>query len=204
MESMTSRARKRLSTEERRIKILAAAVRTFAADGYDNASMDRIAARAKITKPVVYDHFPSKLALFQAVLESIRDGLIAEGKSIVASDRDAEQKFRRAVDAFLQFVEQQPDAARVMLTVPRSDAGAAKLSREVQAGASAGIASLLVGFMPGSASWRRRAAAEFLKEGMHALGRWWLDNPGPSRDQLVDVVTRIAWVGLQRESQRRR
>src|SRR5262245_2026350 len=101
--------------------------------------MDRIAARAKVTKPVLYDHFPSKRALFLAVLESIRDGLIAQGRSIVATGGGPQEKFRRAVDAFLQFVEREPDAARVLLTVPCGDPRAAELSRGVQAGASAGI-----------------------------------------------------------------
>jgi AcrR family transcriptional regulator len=165
MRSMASRARKRLSAAERRVKILAAAVRAFAAEGYDETAMDRIAARAGVSKPVLYDHFPSKQALFLAVLESIRDGLLARGKAIAETDSNPQEKFRRSVDAFLQFVEQEPDAARVLLTIPRGDPRAAKVSRAVQAGASAGIARLLVSFMPGSAPWRLQAATEFLKEG---------------------------------------
>lgn len=202
--AMTSRVRKRLSAQERRAKILAAAVRAFAREGYDNTSMDVIAARAQITKPVLYDHFRSKQALFLAVLESIRDGLIAQGRQIVETESTPEQKFRRAADAFLQFVECDPDAARVLLTVPTGDAAAARLSRKVQAGASAGIAALLVAFMPGSDPWRLQAATEFLKEGLHAVGVWWLENPGPSREQLVDVIAQIAWTGLRTRERARR
>jgi AcrR family transcriptional regulator len=197
MLAMASRGRKRLSAAERRTKILTAAVRAFAAEGYDDTSMDRIAARAKVSKPVLYDHFPSKRALFLAVLESIRGTLLAHGKAIAQTEGDHQERFRRSVDAFLQFVEREPDAARVLLTVPRSDPRAAKLSREVQAGASAGIARLLVAFMPGSPPWRVQATSEFLKEGLHAIGEWWLENPGPSREELVDVVMRIAWLGFQ-------
>jgi AcrR family transcriptional regulator len=196
---MASRARKRLSAAERRAKILAAAVRAFAAEGYDDTAMDRIAARAQVSKPVLYDHFPSKLALFLAVLESIRDGLLARGKAIVETDSDPQEKLRRGVDAFLQFVEREPDAARVLLTIPRGDPGAAKVSRAVQAGASAGIARLLVSFMPGSAPWRLQAATEFLKAGLHAIGEWWLENPGPTREELVDVVMRIVWLGFHQK-----
>src|SRR5581483_8150075 len=95
--------------------------------------------RARITKPVLYDHYSSKHALFREALESIRDRLIGKGKSIVEAGGDPEHQFRLAVDAFLKFVEQEPDAARVLLRVPSGDATAAQLSREVQAGASAGI-----------------------------------------------------------------
>ena len=71
--------------------------------------MDRIAALSKVTKPVLYDHFPSKEALFLGRSSSpIRDGLIAKGKAIAEAGDGPEQKFRRAIDAFLQFVEGQP------------------------------------------------------------------------------------------------
>jgi len=196
---MKSRVRKRLSAEERRARILIAAVREFARDGYDSTKMDSIAARAEITKPVLYDHFSSKQALFMAVLKSIRDGLIAKGKTIVQEDANPEQKFRRAVDAFLQFIEQSPDAARVLLMIPAGDPVAAKLSHEIQAGASAGIAGLLADLMPDHTLWRLQGTSEFLKEGLHAVAVWWLDHPGPSREELVDIVVRIAWFGLQTE-----
>jgi AcrR family transcriptional regulator len=196
---MASRVRKRLSAVERRDVILAAAVRAFAAEGYDETSMDRIAARAKVSKPVLYDHFPSKQALFLAVLESIRDALIGRGQAIAETISDPRERFRRGVDAFLQFVEQQPDAARVLLIVPRGDPRTAQLSRKVQAGASAGIAGLLAPFMPDSSRWRLHASTEFLKEGLHAIAEWWLVNPGPSREELVDVVMRMVWNGLRQQ-----
>ena len=145
---------------------------------------------------------PSKQALFLAVLESIRDDLLARGKSIVQTGSAPRAKFRAAVDAFLQFVERDPDAARVLLMVPRGDARAAKLSRAVQASASAGIARLLVSFMPGAKPWRVQAATEFLKQGLHAVAEWWLENPGRSRADLVDVVMEVAWQGLDRKDVR--
>jgi len=200
---MASRARKRLTGEERRDKILSAAVRAFAADGYDHTSMDRIAALSKVTKPVLYDHFPSKQALFMTVLASIRDGLIANGNAIAKAGDGPELTFRRAVDAFFQFVEGRPDAARVLLTVPRGDTAATNMSREVQAGATAGIAAMLAAVMPGSASWRRQAAAAFLKEGLHATAEWWLEHPGPSREEVVELVTGLVWTGQSAKTRER-
>lgn len=194
---MNSRVRKRLSAEERRAKIIEAAVSAFARDGYDGTKMDGIAARAGITKPVLYDHFASKQALFLAVLRSIRDGLIAKGRTIARDQGSPEQKFRRSIDAFLEFVEQAPDAARVLLTVPAGDPVAAKVSSEVQAGASAGIAALLAESMPDRTSWRVQGTAEFLKAGLHAVAVWWLDHPGPLRGELVELVSDVAWRGLR-------
>lgn len=189
----------RLSAEARRARIIEAAVAAFARDGYDATKMDDIAAGAEITKPVLYDHFRSKQALFLAVLQSIRDGLIARGHTIAREDADPERRFRRSIDAFLEFVEEASDAARVLLTVPAGDPVAAQVSREVQAGASAGIVALLAEFMPNRASWQVQGTAEFLKEGLHAVAVWWLDHPGPSREEIVDIVLDTAWLGLRRQ-----
>lgn len=197
---MDSRVRKRLSAEGRRARIIEAAISAFAREGYDATKMDAIAAGAGVTKPVLYDHFPSKQALFLAVLQSIRNGLLARGQAIAQEDADPEQRFRRSVDAFLAFVEQAPDAARVLLTVPASDPVAAKVSREIQAGASTGIAALLAAFMPGRAPWHLQASAAFLKEGLHAIAVWWLDHPGPSRAEIVEIVLDTAWRGLRRQT----
>src|SRR3979411_377470 len=105
---MKSRPRKRLTLDQRRIRILAAATRIFARKGYDGASMSAIAAAAGITKPVLYDHFASKDALFETLLGSIRDDLLAKGRAIGKSDAGEELRFRAAVDAFFAFVEAQP------------------------------------------------------------------------------------------------
>jgi hypothetical protein len=131
--------------------------------------------RAQVTKPVLYDHFSSKQTLFLTVLESIRDGLIAKGRSIVEAGGDLEQRFRLSVDAFLEFVEREPEAARVLLTVPSGDAAAAKLSRKVQAGASAGLATLFHG--------GKRAVAPARRDGV--------PQGGPARCR--DKVARTSW-----------
>jgi AcrR family transcriptional regulator len=94
--------------------------------------MSRIAAAAGISKPVLYDHFPSKDAMFGTLLRSIRDELLAKGRAIGQSSASREDRFRSAIDAFFAFVETQPDAARLLLIVPHGDPVTVKLSRDVQ------------------------------------------------------------------------
>jgi AcrR family transcriptional regulator len=193
---MKSSARRRLSAEDRRATILDAAIRSFAAAGFDGTSMDAVAAKAGVTKPVIYDHFPSKAALFMSVLEAVRDDLLARGQVVANSPVDREARLRASIDAFFAFVEDEPAAARVLLVVPRGDPEAAKLSREVQEGASAGIARLLAPALPRREPWRIAVTAEFFKAGLHALAEWRLANPGPSRSDLVDTVMEITRVGM--------
>jgi AcrR family transcriptional regulator len=195
---MKSRPRKRLTLDQRRIRILAAATRIFARKGYDGASMSEIATAAGITKPVLYDHFSSKDALFDTLLRSIRDDLLAKGNAIGKSAVSEEVRFRTAVDAFFAFVEDQPDAAMILLIVPQGNPVTLKLSRAVQQGATAAISMLLKSYLPAGGTWQYEAAGEFLKEGLHALAQWWLDNPGPSRDEIVDLVMKACWTGFRK------
>ena len=191
------KSRPRLTLEQRRSRILDAATRIFARKGYDNASMDEIATAAGITKPVLYDHFASKNALFETLLRSIRDGLLAKGRAIGQSSAGDDIKFRSAVDSFFAFVEAQPEAAKILLIVPQGNPATVKLSRDVQRGATAAISQLLKSYLPAGGSWQYEAAGEFLKEGLHALAKWWLSHPGPSRDDIVDIVMAACWIGFQ-------
>jgi AcrR family transcriptional regulator len=179
------------------VKILSAAMRLFAREGYEGASMSAIAAAAGVTKPVLYDHFSSKEELFTTILRSLRDELMARGQEVERSSVCDEAKFRAAVDLFFEFVEARPDAARLLLIIPKGSRAAAALSREVQRGATMEIANLLRTLLQKRKDWEHAAVAEFLKEGLHALAIWWLENPGASRDNIVTLVMATCWSGLQ-------
>jgi TetR/AcrR family transcriptional regulator, regulator of autoinduction and epiphytic fitness len=58
-------------TDRKRAAIIAAAIEEFRAAGFDATSMDRIAARADVSKRTVYNHFPGKEALFAAILQQL-------------------------------------------------------------------------------------------------------------------------------------
>ncbi len=64
-----------MKREERVASILAAAARAFATGGYADTSMDDIAAEAGVTRLIIYRHFDSKQALYEAVLDHTRDRL---------------------------------------------------------------------------------------------------------------------------------
>ncbi|CAG9253324.1 Transcriptional regulator, TetR family [Paraburkholderia unamae] len=64
-------------TDRKRAAIVAAAIDEFLASGFDATSMDRIAARASVSKRTVYNHFASKEALFAAILCQLWDASAA-------------------------------------------------------------------------------------------------------------------------------
>jgi AcrR family transcriptional regulator len=197
-----NRAPTRISGAQRRERILDAAAEGFAARGFHATSIGEIAAAAGITKPVVYDHFPSKRELFVELMEGARDELTSRGAEIMARDAPPEERVRAAIDAFFGYVEEHPAAARVLFTAPKGEPDLFEAARAVQAEAAARIAALFAAepdLLPGVPDRERwiELSVEFLKQGMHGLAEWWGDHPRVPRGELVDAVMDLVWVGLR-------
>ena len=191
----------RLPAPERRQRILDAATQAFAVRGYDAASVGEIAAAAGITKPVLYDHFPSKRDLFVEIIEGARDELVRRGAVAMAADAPLERRIRAAVEEFFAFVEAHPEAARVLLVPPRGAPEVEAHSRRVQRDATAALTELLVAeprLLAGVRDRGRRLELwmEFIKSGMHGLAEWWAEHPEVPRTAFVDAVVDVAWSGL--------
>ena len=158
--------------------------------------MAEIATAAGITKPVLYDHFPSKRALFVSLSEAIRDEMLARGAAAIAGTADAEARFRAGIEAFFAFVAERPDAARVMFVVPRGAADLTEPAAAIQKGATDRLTLMLAAILPSSALALPEAATECLKQGLHAMAEWWAEHPEVSRDALVETAMTLAWRGL--------
>src|SRR5919206_4760388 len=104
----------RLSRDARRAQLLGAARDVFAAQGYHAAAMDDIADRAGVSKPVLYQHFPSKLELYRALLTTYADDLVDRLRSVLASTTDNEQRTRGAVSAYFDFVAGEGESFRLV------------------------------------------------------------------------------------------
>jgi AcrR family transcriptional regulator len=192
----------RIKGPERRKRILDAAAEGFATRGYHATSVGQIAEAAGITKPVIYDHFPSKRDLFVALLEQAREELLALGVEAMRADAPPKKRVRSAVEAFFSYVDAHPATARVLFTPPVGEPDLLVESQRVQADATAGIATLLAaepGLFAGARDRRRRVEmlSEFFKQGMHGLAIWSMDHPGVPRRALVDTAMALVWVGLQ-------
>ena len=74
-------------TDRKRAAIINAAIEEFLAAGFDATSMDRVAARASVSKRTVYNHFPSKEALFAAILRQLWDSSDAGEATAYSSSR---------------------------------------------------------------------------------------------------------------------
>src|SRR6516165_12707754 len=89
-------AANRLPKPARRRQLLAAAQEVFVAQGYHAAAMDDIAERAGVSKPVLYQHFPGKLELYLALLDTHCDAIIAKMRAAMSSSNDNKMRVAAA------------------------------------------------------------------------------------------------------------
>jgi AcrR family transcriptional regulator len=76
--------------------------------------MDEIADRAKVSKPVLYQHFPSKLELYLAVLDQHIDALVFAIQRAIASTSDNRNRVKATIEAYFGFIEDEGGAFRLI------------------------------------------------------------------------------------------
>jgi AcrR family transcriptional regulator len=187
--------RQRLPAAERREVIVEAAGRLFGERGYDATRLDEIAARAGVTKPIVYRHFDSKRDLYLALLERHRADL---GGFIAAmpAEGTAAERLRAVLDLWLDYVEAHSYSWKMLFRDTGGGPQVAARRREVHAEARAvlveAIASLASSPIPPR---QREPVAELISMGMAALVLWWIEEANVSRAAVLDALTTV-WVRL--------
>ncbi|WDD92276.1 TetR/AcrR family transcriptional regulator [Burkholderia sp. FERM BP-3421] len=170
-------------TDRKRAAIIEAAIDEFLAAGYDTASMDRIAARASASKRTVYNHFPSKDALFAEILQRLWEATCAGETLPYRADRPLReqllallaQKFALLNDAAFMSLARVAIAAgmhspeRVQAMIARLGEREAGLTEWIRAAAAAGrlktpdpvfAAHQLEGLVKGFAFWPQIALGQ--------------------------------------------
>jgi AcrR family transcriptional regulator len=99
---------------ERRAQLLESALEVFVAHGYHAAAMDDIAERAGVSKPVLYQHFPGKLDLYLALLDTSCDTIIENCRLALASTQDNKQRVEATMAAFYEYVAGDTGAFRLV------------------------------------------------------------------------------------------
>ncbi|MHC8304638.1 TetR/AcrR family transcriptional regulator [Pseudomonas sp. PB3P13] len=104
-------------TDRKREAIIQAAIAEFRAHGFDITSMDRIAARADVSKRTVYNHFPSKEALFAEILNQLWARVTAEQETPYRPDLPLRNQMRLMLMAKMQMLADDNflDLARVAI-----------------------------------------------------------------------------------------
>jgi len=187
----------RLPADQRRQQLLDVARERFSRQGFHATSMDEIAEAAGVTKPVLYQHFPSKRALYVELLEETGRqllALLAEATSRAATGRErVELGFR----AYFRFAIGDRASFRLLFgTSIRSDPEFARIVEEILDAVVETISTLIE--IPGSDEQRVILANALL--GMaEAVGRRALQESqsGVDGDTLAQWIAEFAWFGLR-------
>ena len=187
----------RLPRDERRAQLLAAALEVFTAAGYHSAAMDEISDRAGVSKPVLYQHFPSKLDLYLAVLDTHIDSLVFAIQRAIQSTPDNAKRVQATIAAYFDFIEAEGEAFRLLFESDMNVEPAVRerLNRMTYdcAAAVSAVISLDTG-LP-------QEAAMLLGVGLigsaQVTARHWLERDSKlSREQAQTLATNIIWRGI--------
>lgn len=190
--------RPRLPRRERRLQLLQSALEVFVAQGYHAAAMDDIADRAGVSKPVLYQHFPSKLDLYLALLDSSCDALIDNCRTALASTDDNKQRVTATIEAFYAYVASESGAFRLVF---ESDLTNEPAVRDYVERMNLEIADMVAHVihddtgLPDSAC---RLLAVSLVGMAQVSARFWLaDGGGIPRGDATALVSGLAWRGIR-------
>lgn len=190
-------ATRRLTAEARRAQLLSVAREVFAEDGYPGAAMEKIAQRAGVTKPVLYQHFEGKKELYLALLDSDMSRLLAQVSGAIESAQDNPSRIRKGLAAYFNYIEANVDSFRLLF---RETMGADPEFRE-SIDRFHDAAATSIGAIISDETGKSLELAELLARGImgmsEAAATWWLDRKQEiEKAELVESLAELAWRGL--------
>jgi AcrR family transcriptional regulator len=189
-------ATRRLTAEARRAQLLGMAREVFAEDGYHTAAMEKIAQRAGVTKPVLYQHFEGKKELYVALLDSDMTRLLTQVSEAI-NDSEGVYRIEKGLGAYFNFIEDNVDSFRLLF---RETMGADPEFREAidrfHDAAAGTIGAIIV-----EETGKPKNESELLARGLmgmaEAAATWWIDGKQQiEKGELVKDLTELAWRGL--------
>ncbi len=191
------RDRVRMSGQERREQLLDVGRKLFAEKGFEAVSVEEIAAKADVSKPVVYEHFGGKEGLYAVVVDREMNHLLnAIGDALTAGS--ARALLEQAGMALFDYIDEYPDGFRILVRdspVSQQTGSFASLIIDV----AAQVEHLLAReFQTHKISTRLAPMYSQMLVGMVALtGQWWLDVRKPRKEDVVAHLVNLAWNGLE-------
>ena len=107
--------RPRLPAASRRRQLLDVVLQTFARSGLDATTMDDIAGEAGVTKPLLYQHFKSKRALFLELLDDVVERIVGALTAAAETAEGPRQQVEAVCDAYFRFLIHNESAVRLLL-----------------------------------------------------------------------------------------
>ena len=192
-----SKTKVRMTGHERREQLLDVGRTLFAEKGFEAVSVEEIASKAGVTKPVVYEHFGGKEGLYAVLVDREMNDLLASMTDALTAG-SARTLLEQAGMALFDYIDTNPDGFRILVRdspVSQSSGSFASLIVDVAAQVEHLLASQ---FASHDISTKYAAVYSQALVGMVALtGQWWLDVRKPRKEDVVSHLVNLAWNGLE-------
>ena len=188
--------RTRMSAGERREQLIEVARGLFATKGFDGTSIEEIAARAKVSKPVVYEHFGGKEGLYAVIVDRELNTISTTITRALGSSSSASVTVERAALALLSYIEDSPDGFRLLSS---STDRAARTYSTLLADVAIQVSGILASQFSDHGIDPRTAPlyAQMLVGIVSSPAWWWLENRAMSKEEAAAHMVNLAWNGLR-------
>jgi AcrR family transcriptional regulator len=193
----TTIGRSRMTGKQRREQLIDVGRKLFADKGFEATTVEEIAAKADVSKPLVYEHFGGKEGLYAVVVDREIAALLGGIAGALSAELGSRETLERAAGALLDYIESSTDGFRILI-------------RDSPPGQSTGsFANLMLDI---ASQVEHILAAEFKRRkldpktaplyaqmlvGMVALtGQWWLDSRKMKKADVAAHLVNLAWNGL--------
>jgi AcrR family transcriptional regulator len=187
----------RLTASARRTQLVEIARGVFAKRGYEATSMEEIAAKAKVSKPIVYEHFGGKEGLYAVVVDREMDFVVTRIANAITTGTPRE-RVERAALAFLAYVRDQPDGFVVLsrdAPVALARGGMSSLLNDVAERVADVFTTTFkkAGYDPKTAPIYAHALVGMVT----FVGQWWTETRKPPIEEVAGHIAALAWMGLR-------
>lgn len=186
----------RLPAAERRDQLLDVALEAFARSGFHETSMNDVAELAGVTKPVLYQHFESKRALYLAVIESVGARMMTEIVRATATAGEPRAKVERGTIAFFRWAADDAHSFRFLFdSGTRNDPEFASAVRAVVDRTAESIAPLIAADLDVA---HRSTLAHAVVGASEGVARHLIATDAPfDPDTIGTRVAGLLWAGLR-------
>ncbi|MGW6444623.1 TetR/AcrR family transcriptional regulator [Lentzea sp. NPDC055074] len=186
-----------MTGKERREQLLDVSRALFAEKGFDATSVEEIAHRASVSKPVVYEHFGGKEGIYAVVVDREMQRLMDQIITALDGGSHPRELLEQAACALLDYIEGSTDGFRILVRDSPVASSSGTFSSLLNDIASQVEHVLALHFA--KQGYDRKLAALYAQAlvGMVALtGQWWLEARRPKKDEVAAHLVNLAWNGL--------
>ncbi|MEU4372961.1 MULTISPECIES: TetR/AcrR family transcriptional regulator [Pseudonocardia] len=185
--------RRRVPRAERERQIVDAAVAVFGERGYAEVSMEQVAERVGVTKPVLYTHFGSKEGLLLAAIARARSELLDVVAQAAGAAESPEAMLRGGTLAFFRYLDRRAPAWQLFC----SEAGVTDTAlEEIRAQQTDFTAALLAAQVPGTEPARLTGWAQVIVGACERLAVWRGQEESVTAEQATEYLMDLVWTGL--------